>query len=96
MGAEIQWLIGSLMAAIGVVGGIIMRDRHLIKSITDGDEKLHQRVNRIQTEYVRREELNQLLNGLEKSVAAIQSEQRETNRRIDRLLDVIAKQKGGE
>lgn len=79
-------LIGMIFTAVTVVGGIIVRDRQILNKITEGDEKLHSRINRAQSEFVRREELQAHLARLEQSVAQMHDEQRETNRRIDAIL----------
>ena len=89
--SEAQWLIGIIITGIAVVGGIIMRDRHVLSSIIVGDEKLHTRINQFETGFVRRADLNGHIQSLETMVNQMRDEQRETNRRIDRLLQIMTK-----
>ena len=91
MSNELQWLFGTLIALIGVIGGIIVRDRQVMKAINDGDEKLHDRITKVQSEYVRRDDLNGHIQSIENSVNQMREEQRETNRRIDALLTTLTK-----
>lgn len=86
MNSGFEWLITTLVAFFALVGGIIVRDRQVHKAISDGDEKLHERLNKVQSEYVRRDDLNGHIQSIENSVNQMREEQRETNRRIDALL----------
>jgi len=88
---SIEWLIGALIALISLIGGIIVRDRQVMKTIADGDDKLHQRINRVSDTYVRRDDLNGHITHIEQSVNQMREEQRETNRRIDALLAAMTK-----
>ncbi|QDP56573.1 MAG: hypothetical protein GOVbin2380_8 [Prokaryotic dsDNA virus sp.] len=89
MNSGIEWLIGAAIALFSVIGGMIVRDRQVMKSINEGDEKLHERINKVQSEYVRRDDLNGHISSIEKSVHEMREEQRETNRRIDALLTAM-------
>lgn len=91
MGEDLKWLIGMLLAFSTAVGGLIARDRQVMKAIKDGDEKLHERINKAQTEYVRREDLNRHIQSIESNVRSMREEQRETNRRIDAVLSELAR-----
>lgn len=91
MGDEIKWLIGAFIGLFTAVGGLIVRDRQVMKSINDGDEKLHERINNVQANYVRRDDLNGHIQSIENNVRSMREEQRETNRRIDAVLGALAK-----
>jgi hypothetical protein len=91
MNNEIQWLIGTLIALGALIGGIIVRDRQVMNDIQTGDEKLHDRITKVQAEYVRRDDLNGHIQIIENSVNQMREEQRETNRRIDALLTTLTK-----
>jgi len=91
MSNELQWLIAEAIALIGLIGGIIARDRQLMNTINSGDEKLHDRITKVQSEYVRRDDLNGHIQSIENSVNQMREEQRETNRRIDALLTTLTK-----
>lgn len=89
---EIQWLIGALIAIVSMIGGIIVRDRQIMKEINEGDKELQDRITKVQSEYVRRDDLNGHIQSIENSVHQMREEQRETNRRIDSLLTLLTKQ----
>tara|TARA_Y100001973_G_scaffold106643_1_gene186059 strand:- start:7970 stop:8257 length:288 start_codon:yes stop_codon:yes gene_type:complete len=91
MNSGIEWLIGIIIAAISLIGGIIVRDRQVMRAINEGDEKLHQRINRVSDTYVRRDDLNGHIQSIENTVNQMREEQRETNRRIDALLAAMTK-----
>ena len=91
MGEEIKWFIGALIGLVTAVGGLIVRDRQVMKAINDGDEKLHDRINNVQANYVRRDDLNGHIQSIENNVRSMREEQRETNRRIDAVLGALAK-----
>jgi len=82
-------LIGIGLTVVAIIGGIIVRDRQVMKAIQDGDNVLHARVTRVQEEYVRRDDLNGHISSIENSVNQMREEQRETNRRIDALLTAM-------
>jgi len=89
--SEVRWLLGILIAGAASVGGIIMRDRHVLKSISEGDEKLHVRINTFEKSFVRRADLNGHMQTIENMVNQMREEQRETNQRIDRVLQLMIK-----
>jgi len=90
MGNELQWLIGTLIGVVGLIGGLIARDRQVHKTIAEGDEKLSERITRVQEQYVRRDDLNGHIQSIENSVNQMREEQRETNRRIDQVLTTLS------
>jgi peptidoglycan hydrolase CwlO-like protein len=89
---EIQWLIGAIIALVSMIGGIIVRDRQIMKEISEGDKELQDRITKVQSEYVRRDDLNGHIQSIENSVNQMREEQRQTNHRIDSLLTLLAKQ----
>lgn len=91
MTVGVDWIIGIAIAVVSLVGGIIVRDRQVMRNIVEGDEKLHQRINRVQDTYVRRDDLNGHIQSIENTVNSMREEQRETNRRIDALLAAMTK-----
>lgn len=90
MDGEIAWIIGTALSLSVVIGGIIARDRQLTRMIQDGDEKLHDRVNRVREDMVRRTDLDDHLQRVDKSLqtldANIREQGRETTRRLDQLI----------
>lgn len=91
MGEDLKWLIGAIATFVVMIGGIIARDRHVMNAIKEGDEKLSDRLTKVQAEYVRRDDLNGHIQSMESSIQQMREEQRETNRRIDNLLTVLSK-----
>ena len=91
MSSDLQWFIAQIIALIGLVGGIVARDRQLMSEIAKGDEKLHDKIAKMQSDYVRRDDLNGHIQSIENSVDQMREEQRETNRRIDVLLTALSK-----
>lgn len=98
MGEDIKWLIG-LAAGLGgtFTVALIATFRSLSSSIRDGDNQLHERVNRVRDEYVRRVDLDDHVKQLRDSVRELRDETREasrgTNTRLDQVLAVLAQDK---
>lgn len=88
-GIGIGGLIGWGLTVLAIVGGIILRDRQVMATIQDGDDKLHHRVNETRDQYVRRDDLAVHLQRIEKTVDEMRiemREQRRTNERLDTTL----------
>jgi len=101
LGAEVQWLIGAAFAFVGLIGGVVARDRYVMRLVNGEDEttrkmvreeadKLHERLNRTRDEYVRRVDLDGHIIRLEGSVRELANEMRSntqsTNHRLDAVL----------
>lgn len=87
---ELRWLIGAVMTLITVIGGIVVRDREVMRKIDEGDARLSERITKVQTEYARKEDLTDHVLRVEQSVESMRNELRETNRRIDSLILVLS------
>jgi hypothetical protein len=85
-------LFAAAAAAAATIGGFIVRDRQVAKTIADGDAELHQRVNKVRDEYVRRDDLTGHITRIETMLIAMRDEQRRTNERIDSLLVKLVEQ----
>lgn len=89
--------LDTILVALGVaaalLGGAIMRDRQVHRTIAAGDEKLHLRVNRIQDVYVRREEFNQRMHALETTLNQMRQEQMAFNTRLDAFLSTLLRER---
>jgi uncharacterized membrane protein YhiD involved in acid resistance len=88
-GIGIGALIGWGLTVLAIVGGIILRDRQVMSTIQDGDDKLHHRINDTRDQYVRRDDLAQHIQRIEKTVDEMRiemREQRRTNERLDSTL----------
>lgn len=75
-----QWMLGIIMAGIGVVGGFIVRDRQILQIIREGDDKANDRINTVRDEYVRRDDFERQVTRIEKSIDDVHTEMRELNR----------------
>lgn len=53
------------------------------------DAALHERINRVRDEFVRRDDLDQHLGRIEKNLNQMYIEQRETNQRIDGFMSAM-------
>lgn len=112
MSIVVEWgvIFGFAGIIITVVGGVIARDRQLSNMIHNnhdeaaedrakGDERLHERINRIREEmaqsYVRREDLERHIARIEATVTEMRREmkedRRDTNARLDAILDTVRK-----
>lgn len=82
-------LIGWGLTVLAIVGGVILRDRQVMGTIKDGDDKLHDRLSKVKDEYVRRDDLASHIQRIEKTVDEMRiemREQRRTNERLDTTL----------
>lgn len=91
----LNWIIGTGLSVIAIIGGIIARDRQLTRLISEGDDKLHDRINRVRDDYVRRVDLDGQIARLDKNVDELRDEIRqsrnETNQRLDAIIAAVAK-----
>lgn len=83
--------IGAIIGAVTCVGGIIVRDRMVLKAIKDGDEALHHRINEVQQNYVRRDDFNEYARRVEKSIDNVHTEIKGTNGKVEQVLISLAK-----
>ena len=64
--------------------------------IKAGDDQLHERVNRVKDEYVRRVDYDDSIKQLRESVKELRNETREetkeTNKRLDQVLAALARE----
>lgn len=72
---DLRWLIGIGVSAVLALAGIFIGIfRSLSASQKDGDDKLHERINRVKDEYVRRVDLDQRLQHFEATQAEIRTD----------------------
>ena len=74
------------VALVGVVSGAIARDRQLTRMITDGDHALHERIDVVKDNFVRRVDLENHMTRIDTSIRDLTSEQRDTNKLISEVL----------
>lgn len=87
--SDVYALIGAFGALAGIVGAFIVSHRYTSDKITTGDNALHERINRVRDEYVRRDDLDGHLARVEGSVKDLREENREGTREINRRLDQV-------
>ncbi|MGN8022136.1 hypothetical protein ACTJJ7_15640 [Phyllobacterium sp. 22229] len=95
MDKDIQWLIGISAGLFTFLGGtIIAAFRSLTASREAGDNALHDRINRVRDEYVRRVDHDGQQSRTDDAIKELRDEmregQRETNRRLDAVLAALA------
>lgn len=98
MSEDIKWLIGiSVSMVISFIIALIGSFRSLSASIKEGDDNLHDRINRVRDDYVRRDDLDSHINQLRDSMKELRDETRlsarETNKRLDQVLAALAQDK---
>jgi hypothetical protein len=97
MEEDLKWIVTVTLGIITVFGGLLMRDRHLLSTIRKGDEdtirhsregddRIHDRINRVRDEYVRRDDHDRAYDALRELLVDIRQGQVELNRRIDQAL----------
>lgn len=89
-----KWLIGiAVTFGLALIGAF----KSLSKSIKDGDDALHERINRTRDDYVRRVDLDVHMAQLRGDVKELKNETREstseTNKRLDQVLAALARDK---
>lgn len=94
---DYQTLIGIILGLVTAAGGLVARDRHVLGKIQSGDDQLHERVNRVRDEYVRRIDLDAHIVRLDASVQKLSEEisrsSTATNQRLDALLAYMVKER---
>ena len=90
-------VLSIILGLVAAGGGLIARDRHVLGKIQSGDDQLHERVNRVRDEYVRRVDLDAHIVRLDASVQKLSEEisrsSNATNQRLDALLAHMVKER---
>lgn len=73
-------------ALLAMIGKVKDDAGELVKATTD---PLHERVNRVRDEYVRRDDLNDHLARIDKRFDDMAAEQRRANGRLDEIRDLL-------
>ena len=103
MDSDFKWLIGTTLAFVSLVGGIIARDRNLMAMLEDMKDQLrghttrtgnelHERVNSVKDEYVRRVDLDGHIVRIEKSMDGLRADAKTHNDAVNTRLDHILTQ----
>lgn len=97
MTGELQWLIGTAVTVILTIAGIVIAAFRATSTKIDdvagkikaGDDALHERINRVRDEYVKRIDLDGHMERMEETVKELRVENREGTREINRRLDQV-------
>lgn len=93
--------LGVVIAFIALCGGVIVRDRQVVKMVKDGDEKhgeslkkseenLHHRINEVKDTHVRKDDMRDLIGSVNKRMDNINNLVQETNNRLYDLVNTLA------
>jgi hypothetical protein len=90
---SVEWLAGMGLTLIGIVGGIIARDRYIFskiseceKNISKSERNFYEKLAEVKHEYVRRDDLDNWLKRVEETLTEIKQEQVRTNEKIFELI----------
>jgi hypothetical protein len=87
---EIKWIAGVIISLITMIGGLIARDRQVHTRIEQGDADNMKKIEEIKRDYVRRDDLKDHLQAIEKSISQSRDEQRDLTRRIDNFIATMS------
>jgi hypothetical protein len=95
MADDIKWLIAiSASMIVSFIIALVSSFRSLSATIKEGDDQLHERINRVRDEYVKRVDHDAQMNQLRDTVKEIRDElregTRETNKRLDQVLAALS------
>ena len=80
--------IGGFVVAL--IGGIIMRDRNVSKRISEGNQKLHDRVDdlkdKMNSEFARKGDVNESIRRVERGIEGLGKEMRDNHKSLTELL----------
>ncbi|TGP93851.1 MULTISPECIES: hypothetical protein [unclassified Mesorhizobium] len=88
-GSDLAALIGIAGTIVGIIVAIVASHRTTGDKIQKGDDALHERINRVRDEYVRRVDLDSHMVRIETNVKELREEGREGTREINRRLDQV-------
>ena len=90
---DIAGAVGIVAALIGLLGAAVARDRYVMRLISDQGKELHERVNRVRDEYVRRVDLDGHIGRLESNMRELRDElkanHKDMNSRLDALIAAV-------
>lgn len=86
---DVYALIGAFGALAGIIGAFLISHRYTSDKIQTGDNALHERINRVRDDYVKRIDLDGHLARVEATIKDQREENREGVREINRRLDQV-------
>lgn len=92
--ADLGVIVSVVVALAGLVAGVVMRDRHLLNVIRSGDDRLHERINRVRDEYARQDHVDAGFTRIDDAIKDLRSELQhqssETTNRLDRIMQLLS------
>lgn len=90
----LRWLIGiEITVSLTIIGALLAAFYRLSDAIKKGDDALHERVNDIRDEYVRRTDLDGHMTRIDGSMrdmrADMKEQHRDTQQRLDSVLTAL-------
>jgi hypothetical protein len=86
----LRWLIGiEITVALTLVGALLAAFYRLADAIRKGDDALHERVNDVRDQYVRRSDLDGHMARIDGSMHDLRSDMKEQHRDTQRRLDSV-------
>lgn len=97
---EVKWIVGVIVGIVTMIGGLVTRDRQVMHRIDDGDrdirEELHALGDKVKAsqdsikrDYVRRDDLKEHLQTIEKMLEQARADQKDLTRRIDSFITTV-------
>lgn len=78
-----------------MIGGVITRDRQMVKQLRDSEDKMHARINDVKDKYVKKADMDAGMDRISADVSRlreeIRDERQETNRRLDTIINSVSK-----
>ena len=93
----LRWFFGLVAAVLmAIVGWLVKEMRQLAERMGDGHDKLHERINRVREEYVRRDDLDGHLQRIDGNVNELRREIADSHRDVTKRLDAIVERLPGK
>jgi hypothetical protein len=78
---------------VPVVGGIIARDRAVMKAIAEGDRRVEQRLDEFADQMDRTYAKHSDIQAIQAQIAAVNDNVMRSNTRLDRVLEILASER---
>ena len=87
MDADLKWLIGiAVTLCVAFTASLIAAFRNLANKLSNHSEKVHNRIDKVKEDYVRRDDLNGHIDRIDENIKTLR---KETNDNHQKLLQAI-------
>ena len=87
MDADLKWLIGIVVTpCVAFTASLIAAFRNLANKLSNHSEKVHNRIDKVKEDYVRRDDLNGHIDRIDENIKTLR---KETNDNHQKLLQAI-------